>query len=707
VTSAARGCQAGRAVNRPQIRNERRDDVRGLTANSAGDAGLKKVNGMLTPGYGRTFEADGNMRGAATSSRVRVTANRQHIDNRFPVLGFTVDSGDLPYFEVLLTTDRSLFDPANAGKRTATNFYASRQDSGLIRADGQASVYLTPTTVLRSFAPASSIYYTAIAYASQDGRGPVFAHAPETLPTQAPAVSVSADFRGRTLAAVLSVPLEKLRRIRDDGAVPDYSAGFAAPEAEIDAVSDRAEGEDGYGRAAAQSWEGGDTDGGERAYADGGDDAYGLSQDTPYGRADDYDDLFDGPVGDASSYGDALGTAATGYGSEYADDAEPSAEEQFQASAQGVHLPEGAQAPTMLEDEEEYSRDDVDGDEFSGYAATYDDEMGFESAVMGTDDEPAYGTLDSSPTPSDPSTLAPTTTSPAAQALTIQAKKMLLDHVAPFESGRDLYAYVNGDGEFAGHFGTQHPAYQRYHIGLSYGKIPATQDSGNLGRLLAMMRDRDPQRFRQVFGPHADELVQVTNAPGPPSSASPQGRSARVQPIGGADLWSEAWVARFKEAAKHRSFQAAQNELAASIYLDPMLRFAGWLGLDTDRALTMVLDRSVQMGPRGAQRWIIEAVGPVQTPAQRQQALAALGYADIPAFQHATPALERDGDWGPQTHAAMVAALRQLGSRAPLPIPTREQMLDAMVRRAVSTPWAHRVAQLRSSPNLSDVVFQI
>src|SRR5713101_5779931 len=57
----------------------------------------------------------------------RITANRRQLDNRFPALGFSVDTGGLPYFEVLLATDATLFDPNNAARRAVANFYSGRQ----------------------------------------------------------------------------------------------------------------------------------------------------------------------------------------------------------------------------------------------------------------------------------------------------------------------------------------------------------------------------------------------------------------------------------------------------------------------------------------------------------------------------------------------------------------------------------------------------
>ena len=212
-----------------------------------------------------------------------------------------------------------------------------------------------------------------------------------------------------------------------------------------------------------------------------------------------------------------------------------------------------------------------------------------------------------------------------------------------------------------------------------------------------MMRDRDAATFAQTFGPDADRLIDVTTATGPASSAVPDGRSARVQPVAGADLWVEPWVSRFRAAGAIEAFKAAQRELAARAYLDPMLRFAGWMGLDTERALTIAVDRAIQMGVHGACRWISEAVGPLSAPATRQQALAALGYPDLRSFQASVAGLDADGEWGPNTHAAMVGALRALGSASPVPIPTTDQMVETLARRAASESWHARVDTLRSA----------
>jgi hypothetical protein len=217
------------------------------------------------------------------------------------------------------------------------------------------------------------------------------------------------------------------------------------------------------------------------------------------------------------------------------------------------------------------------------------------------------------------------------------------------------------------------------------------------------MKQRDEALFARIFGEHADELVAVTNAVGPPSSESPDGRSARLQPVGGADLWDEPWLGRFRAAGAETAFQSAQNELAASLFIDPVLGFAGDLGLDTDRAVAIVVDRAAQLGCDPAKQWIVAAVGPIQTEALRQQALSAAGFSDLAAFQTAR-GLAPDNLFGPDTHAALTGALRALGSATPIQLPTVDQMLDGLVRRADAdnTYWAASVKRLRTATGFAD-----
>ena len=641
--------------------------------------------------------------------RPHIGATRAMVSGQFPVLGFTVDSAGLPYFEVLLATDRSLFDPANAARRTPANFYASRQDSGLIRSEGSGSIYVLPTAVLREFAKAPEIFYTVVSYGGADATGPVMAHSHQTLAEDAPSVSCSPDLHAAMSMDVLSVPVEKLRRIRDDGETHEGYRSFGA-EPEIDAATDRAEGEDGYGLSAPQSF--------ETAY---GDSSYGMDDDESMaaGSGDGYDDGFDTPIVSARQ--------AVGLGAEARHDDDLDGDD---------YRPMAEAAPPSMLDDEDYADESAEP-KLARAAEEYDDGMGAESLDAGfdtgfdTDDEPSYQGLDAPPAPtatrapgSDPAPppVPPWTAPPprpvaspapaGKRPLSVHAKIELIARIAPFESGAAGYAAINPDGEFEGRF-PNHPATGRYHLGLSYGIVQFTQDSRSLGRLLTMMRNRDRAKFQEVFGPDSDELLSVTNAEGRSSSHSTGGRSARVRPVAGVDIWKEPWVSRFKQAARNdlfgpgarQVFNGAQNELASALYLDPILPFARWLDLTTDRALAMVFDRAVQMGVTGSRRWIIEAVGPVKTPAYMQQAFAALN-TDLTTFQANTPGLDNDGGFGANTHAALVSALRRSG-RSPFPIPTRDQMLDAMVLRASSTPWARRTSELRTSNTFTDTEFEI
>lgn len=726
-----------------------------------------------------------------------ITPTRRQIDNKFPVLGFTVHTGQLPFFEVLITTDRKWFSPANEAGRNASNFYSSRQDGGLTRATGADSYYMVPAPVLRGFAQAepkpTEIYYTLIAYRGADGAAPVFAQGPQALPSSAPSVSIAPNFTGQTLSAVLGISTDRLRRVSEGAAAFGWgaAAGTAAAGngrgAQVNVEDDRGEGEDGYSVARGLSDEDdyygeGDYAGAQEyshAHAAEGQepqDGYEFNGEQEGGAAAQQsdDDTFYGEDGQAFGHGDAgddidysdgfeehgparshqasalestfpagvnepealYGEEADGYdkaslandededqydfASELAvedeeETAQPYSADDYAYSAQSAgayhpngngngHMAHAVQPPAHGLDAFDFDYEqplDVGGEDEGGYQPG-EGEGNYgqaESYGAGAADYGDEGDLDFQ-------ALEAPAVAAAPQPLTIEAKRRVIERVARFESGSAGYKAINADGEYEGRFGTEHPAYRRYHVGLSYGNVQFTQDGGGLGRLLTMMRERDARAFADIFGADADQLVRVTNAPGPASKDVPGGRSARVQPVGGADLWAQPWRARFERAGDHPPFQAAQNELASLAYLDPMLKFARWLGLDTDRALTMVIDRAIQMGVGGARRWIIGAVGPIQTAALRQQALAALGKPDLRTFQTGVPGLQADGQWGAMSHAAMVGALRALGSTSPIPVPSRDQMLDALVRRAAGQRWAQRVEELRRATDFTDTVYQ-
>jgi len=607
-------------------------------------------------------------------------ASRRQIDNRFPTLGFNVDTGGHAFYEVLLATDSQLFDPAKVGTRTPANFYSSRQSGGLMPAAESVHPYFVPSAVLRRFGEAvprpNSIFYTVIAYDDKDGANPSFAQPPASLSTAAPSVAISRDFTGATLATVLAVSVDKLQRVGTAGGTPSPPSPG----------EDAGEGEDGYGAPPVSAAP-------PAAAPVAPPPAAAPKPPAPHGVA----------AAEFALPGNDFRLAVFPKAS--APDVTPSAGGQpHDPLLPGQRSPgapvstrgHNGHAPLSLalggdydpgQGPPDYLADDDDGDSSdSAYGMSTAHEACYQDEVDELDVHPSrYQSLDE-----------PHATPAGARSLTVDDKMRVIDRIAQFESGGDFSA-VNPDGEFEGRFGADHPAYHRYHVGLSYGFIQFTQDSGKLGELLKMMQDRDPDEFARVFGPDSSQLIAVTTASGPPSAKSEGGRSARVQPVAGADLWQEPWLSRFRTAATSPRFQAAQRELAACAYLDPMLPFAKWLGLDTERALTMVADRSIQMGLGGARRWIISAVGPLGAEATRRQAMAALGFSDLRSFQAVTPGLRADGDWGPDTHAAMVSALRALGPASPVPIPTTDQMVEAVARRAASEPWHSRIEALRAA----------
>ena len=218
------------------------------------------------------------------------------------------------------------------------------------------------------------------------------------------------------------------------------------------------------------------------------------------------------------------------------------------------------------------------------------------------------------------------------------------------------------------------------------------------------MRQRDEAEFAGQFGPDANQLVDTLTRPGPLSKDVEGGRSVRVQPVGGADVWDEPWRSRFVEAGAHRVFRGAQIELAAGMYLDPVVQFATDIGLATERGLAMIFDRAAHRGVVGGMNWVIETVGPIQTPILLRDALDALGFADTESFQRSQPDLLVDDQFGPLTHAALTAALRASGSRTP-PIFGYQQMLDAIAERATGQPWGDRIVRLARA-ELSDGVLE-
>lgn len=181
------------------------------------------------------------------------------------------------------------------------------------------------------------------------------------------------------------------------------------------------------------------------------------------------------------------------------------------------------------------------------------------------------------------------------------AKEDIYDDIAKICSRFEgKYWSMNKDGEFRGLFdrsGKKHWASGKYHIGLSFGYIQFTQDGGALGKLLVAMKAKNATKFKKIFGDLSEDLIKMTNSA---KGEAVNGRSRRVQKLGGHDLWEEPWVKRFTEAGKDEEFQEVQRAVAIRDYMLPAVATCKEFGMKSDRALAFAFDRSVQFGTSGA-----------------------------------------------------------------------------------------------------------
>jgi hypothetical protein len=107
------------------------------------------------------------------------------------------------------------------------------------------------------------------------------------------------------------------------------------------------------------------------------------------------------------------------------------------------------------------------------------------------------------------------------------------------------------------------------------------------------------------------------------------------------------------------------------------------------------------LGNAGGRRFVAKAVTPAKDDASLQRALKALGHDSVQALQRSADLLE-SAELGPKGHAAMIAGLRGLGSSSPVPVPSLEEMLDALVTAASGERFEDRLRQIRTAPELSD-----
>jgi hypothetical protein len=671
-----------------------------------------------------TIEHGAALRTRALAAGVpRITPLHDPLDKRHSDLGFSIDTGGRPRFRVLVARDRALFAPEQAGARNASNFYDSQRE-GLLAFDGPPCFYLVPRTALYPMLPAPRLYYTLIAYADESGTGAAYSQPPESLPREAPSVAIDTGLNG-SLGLMFGTPVARLLRVEPaaaweqafddtgedlDSGVPEF-VGLAAddgddlPTPSADQVAAAYEDEDAYDDV-DHAYEATDHDYDDgyanpasaaalsdelpipvHAYEEEGEDHGDTAAASSYEQRDDdgYDDGFGAPQSLALADRQPAQVHAYEEQAEYRpDDFQPYRAEHDDAQAYAYDAPHDAM-PDMLPDE------DADDAHVAQAGEHDEDEVEIEASAQGYGDSYADGYAAGAPEP----TRVP---------LDIAACKAILARIMPFESGKEGFARVIDDGEFAGRFGTAHPAYQRFHLGLTFGGFPFVQEHGTLGQLLVLMRERDRATFDSLF-PEADALIAVTTAAdGPRAWQSADGFSQRLRPVGGQRLWQEPWLGRFRRAGQHPPFQAAQNELAASLYVRPVTGVCRQIGLDSEQGLAMVVDRAVQMGADGALAWVLECATPVETTAMKQAALARLGAADLQSFQ-AAQKLPPTGIWDVVTHAALIAAMRA-SPNAASPVLGRDEIVAAMLRHAQGTPWAERIKRIRDA-SAADRLFQL
>ena len=106
-----------------------------------------------------------------------IRANRESIDDRFSVLGFTVRS-ELPLFEIAIATDPELLQPEHRARRTPRNFFTSRLQRAPQATRGEA-VYLVPPDVVARFVGQQRLYFGMATYRENDRNTPVSLRMPD------------------------------------------------------------------------------------------------------------------------------------------------------------------------------------------------------------------------------------------------------------------------------------------------------------------------------------------------------------------------------------------------------------------------------------------------------------------------------------------------------------------------------------------------
>jgi N-acetyl-anhydromuramyl-L-alanine amidase AmpD/V8-like Glu-specific endopeptidase len=106
-----------------------------------------------------------------------IQANRESIDDRFSVLGFTIRTEN-PLFEVALAAHPDLLKAEHSAKRTTRNFFCSRIQSVTHSRHGE-SIYLVPPDAVARFVGQPRIYFGMATYKEGDRSHPVSVRIPD------------------------------------------------------------------------------------------------------------------------------------------------------------------------------------------------------------------------------------------------------------------------------------------------------------------------------------------------------------------------------------------------------------------------------------------------------------------------------------------------------------------------------------------------
>lgn len=612
-----------------------------------------------------------------------ITPSRTTISERFPIASFMVRAPGR-HFEVACATDPALFHTDYADRRTSNNFYSSRVE-GLHYAGPEGVSWFIPTEQLKRFAGAQRIYYALGTYGGRNGEDPRFSVAPQTL-HEAPSIRITRDFTGRNLDRrrfSVNAPASEVygapsgARLRWGG-----DAVLEAERRRAQSPSPRIIG-----------------------YDDGFDPALWRGVTTPQSTIDpDYRDD---------------GLSATTFDVKPSSQAEPEGFEHG-PDIRGSDTPAtmrfgSVSVPDSTSSEAPEPRGYADGSELRLEKGVAAEPAGYEHApsrAAAAYGRPTRGKHHSYREDDFERSLpvGPAARPLSARVLEIVDKVRILRIVGagePTEDGSKGYSAYRADPEFED---PNHPAFGKYHLGLSWGFVMFTQRSGLLGRVLRLAKMREvalrppngpagalpeAHTFERLFGPDWQTLMDTLDPDVTPNA------DERVQPIGPGPVWKSPWLDRFVEAGAVPYVQAAQNEVAIKHYFDPIAELGGWLGIRTARGIAVLLDRAVDSGVGGGRDWIMSVVGPVRSEADRSAALTALGTPnDLAAFQKKAHIAPSDGAWNARTHAAMTGALRALGAASPLPVMAPDAMLDALARAAESAGFGERLAALRAHPEL-------